>query len=262
MVKRRRVSFAPRRKRRRFTARRRLRGRRHTVYRRRSTGFLRNPKSSAGFPNNLYMTHEYEATYAYASSVTGLWINQKMALNGLYDPDITGVGSQPNFFDDMSAIYSKYNVYKCRVSITIVPKFLLGTVVQGSAGATVAVHAGATGDGWSSISSLADRHTAPNSWRMDFPMHAFGYGGPARPRTFKRTFFPHKFFDTPGNNPSWRGTSSANPVNLSEITVATRQIDGSFHAASAGGDYNFEIIINLKYFAHWSRPIMSAYAKD
>lgn len=38
------------------------------------------------------------------------------SLNGLYDPDITGVGGQPTGFDQYMALYAKYTVLKAKVT--------------------------------------------------------------------------------------------------------------------------------------------------
>jgi hypothetical protein len=39
-------------------------------------------------------------------------------LNSLYDPDYTGAGHQPYFFDQIAGIYNRYRVNACTVDIT------------------------------------------------------------------------------------------------------------------------------------------------
>jgi hypothetical protein len=46
-----------------------------------------------------------------ASSLTQA--NQVFRVNGLYDPDVTGTGSQPAYFDQWSALYKRYRVLGC-----------------------------------------------------------------------------------------------------------------------------------------------------
>ncbi len=39
--------------------------------------------------------------------------------NSPFDPDLTGTGAQPNFFDTFSAIYQKYRVLRCHWKVTV-----------------------------------------------------------------------------------------------------------------------------------------------
>jgi hypothetical protein len=38
-------------------------------------------------------------------------------MNGLFDPDISGTGQQPQYFDEMKALYTTYRVDYCRINI-------------------------------------------------------------------------------------------------------------------------------------------------
>lgn len=42
------------------------------------------------------------------------------ALNGLYDPDITGAGHQPAGFDQYMAMFETYNVLACKYKVTMI----------------------------------------------------------------------------------------------------------------------------------------------
>jgi hypothetical protein len=52
------------------------------------------------------------------SGSSPLAVKHRLALNGLYDPDITGTGHQPYQYDQMIAIYTKYLVRHAYVSLT------------------------------------------------------------------------------------------------------------------------------------------------
>lgn len=43
------------------------------------------------------------------------------AMNGVYDPDITGAGHQPRLFDQLMGLYQRYRVIKCAISFMFVP---------------------------------------------------------------------------------------------------------------------------------------------
>lgn len=49
---------------------------------------------------------------------TGLAVSYVYSANGLYDPDISGVGHQPGGFDQMMVFYEHYTVFTARIIVT------------------------------------------------------------------------------------------------------------------------------------------------
>jgi hypothetical protein len=47
-------------------------------------------------------------------------------MNSLYDPDFTGSGNQPEYFDQLAALYNRYRVYGSAIKVTCIP-FTAGT---------------------------------------------------------------------------------------------------------------------------------------
>lgn len=77
----------------------------------RSTGLV--------FPTKWRRTLRYVDDYT-LTSTTGSLASQQWIVNSLYDPDYTGVGHQPRFFDQLCASagpYQKYRVLGGRVTI-------------------------------------------------------------------------------------------------------------------------------------------------
>lgn len=60
----------------------------------------------------------YYSNSSLAVPVTGLGVSYVYSANGLYDPDISGTGTQPTGFDQMMVFYEHYTVYRatCRVT--------------------------------------------------------------------------------------------------------------------------------------------------
>lgn len=69
-----------------------------------------------GFPNAIYGELAYVQHIQIASSTITPG-TQTFRLNSLFDPDFSGIGSQPYMRDQWAALYSKYVVYACRVQI-------------------------------------------------------------------------------------------------------------------------------------------------
>lgn len=79
----------------------------------------RSPKGW-GFPTKMKMTHKYADVFT-SNAATGTLGSATFSANGMFDPDITGTGHQPMFFDTMSAIYDHYTVFASK----IIMKFLV-----------------------------------------------------------------------------------------------------------------------------------------
>jgi hypothetical protein len=73
-----------------------------------------------GFDPHKYMTLKY-TTLITNSLPTGTGAQQTMNLNSIFDPDRTGAGHQPLYFDQVAAIYNRYRVLKARWKITFAP---------------------------------------------------------------------------------------------------------------------------------------------
>lgn len=64
---------------------------------------------NVGFPNKMLMRHRYVETGS-LTSTTGSLALQNFRANGMFDPNQTGTGHQPLYFDQMTAIYDHYTV--------------------------------------------------------------------------------------------------------------------------------------------------------
>jgi len=69
------------------------------------------------FPLQLGNTMKYCSEIQLTTSGAGI-SNYLFSTNGMYDPDITGTGTQPLYFDQLMAIYNHYNVVRSRIKVT------------------------------------------------------------------------------------------------------------------------------------------------
>ncbi len=89
--------------------RRRRRGKRRLNIR----GF--GSKSLLG--NKLPLKFKYQTSGTLNPGVAGISAVQIMSANGLWDPDITGVGHQPRGFDQIMLLYNHYTVVSSKIKI-------------------------------------------------------------------------------------------------------------------------------------------------
>ena len=70
-------------------------------------------------PKQLFNRLKYAETVNVAIGVSGLGY-YLYSCNGMYDPNITGTGHQPMYFDQWSAMYNHYTVLKSTMKATVV----------------------------------------------------------------------------------------------------------------------------------------------
>jgi len=74
------------------------------------------PRLQTGFPKQLMITHRYVDTFtnATSSSLIGKYV---FRANGLYDPNVTGTGHQPMYFDQQTGIYNHFVVVRSKIKV-------------------------------------------------------------------------------------------------------------------------------------------------
>lgn len=88
--------------------------------RRGNTRFKTQVRVGKGFPKKMTMTHKYSQLVNMVSTVGGN-TQYFFSCNGMFDPDATGTGHQPYYFDQMSALYNHYTVIGSKFSVRAVP---------------------------------------------------------------------------------------------------------------------------------------------
>lgn len=75
-------------------------------------------KFHTGLPPSILMKHSYVDNYKLDNTgTTTVAATQQFRLNSLYDPDYTGSGHQPYYYDQIAALYAEYCVYGVKVDI-------------------------------------------------------------------------------------------------------------------------------------------------
>lgn len=151
-----------------------------------------------GFPNSIITKLRYCTTYQ-QTSTGGAIVSNVFAANGIYDPDISGVGHQPMWRDNYAAIYNNYVVLGSKI-----------TAMYG-VGSNTSNLIGIVGDDDSSTSATADTRCEMNNAVSLLT----GWGSASDPKTLTATFDPMMAFGVAAKDDGQSATSNgSNPVQL------------------------------------------------
>ncbi|AWW06122.1 MAG: capsid protein [Cressdnaviricota sp.] len=189
-----------------------------------------NVKAGLGFPKRIQMTHKYVEGIS-LTSTAGVISKYNWSCNGMFDPNTTGTGHQPLYFDQMSALYNHYTVIGSKIKIVCTSgtvnaaPFFIGAFLDDDASST----------NITDISGLAEQSTG--SYRMLAP-------GATQTIVFNKKWSAKKTFG--GSvlaNDSLQGTSSTNPLEQTHYLIALQGANASSPSA------NFQV--EIEYIAIW-----------
>lgn len=74
--------------------------------------------SGFGFPPKIQVKHRYVEAIGLAAVAGGV-STQLFRCNGMFDPNYSGTGHQPLYFDQLSAVYDHFTVLKSYLKLTV-----------------------------------------------------------------------------------------------------------------------------------------------
>ncbi len=170
--------------------------------------------------------HEYDDVLV-LNSTGGAKVQYGFRTNGMYDPDYTGTGHQPMYFDQLSAIYDHYMVIRS----TIDYEFLVNSVIW-----NVAVHVDDDTSWPSTVTEAAEQPTG--LLKLCSPTSTF-------PTKYHRTWDAKKYFGGDiYDNINLQGTPGADPTEQSFYVLTVRPADNSSSAS-------FVVKVKIRYTAVW-----------
>lgn len=186
-----------------------------------------------GFPERMRMKHKYRETIHLTAS-SGASAPYIYSCNGMYDPNITGTGHQPMFFDNMAALYDHYTVLNSRITVVYVPtpqailtahNFVVGLLDTSAWGTTNANYAGENPSATTLIcvaTSNNEKNIISKYWNAE------------------RVFGARALSDS-----TLRGTPAANPTEQTYFGIMIQDANG---IGTAEGDLS----ITIEYDAVWT----------
>lgn len=73
-----------------------------------------------GFPKKALVTHKYRDVIGLTTN-TGIVASYQFSTNGMFDPNVTGVGHQPLYFDQFADLYDHYTVIASKITFKLIP---------------------------------------------------------------------------------------------------------------------------------------------
>lgn len=174
--------------------------------------------------------------YNELSAAAGLTASYGFRLNGMYDPDFTGIGNQPTYFDQFAALYTKYRVTSATVHLEM----------YNTSASPVGYSIIATTRN-SAMPNLISDATAMNSTYGCLGPNGSGKSG----IKFTKTYNIAKVWGVPPfvvkSEDDFASINTGNPNNVVYLWIGTRAVNGA--AFSVG--YTMEI----KYHCDLHMPV-------
>lgn len=184
-----------------------------------------------GFPRKIRMVHKY--TDRNLNTVSTTDFNYSFKANGMFDPNTTGSGGQPLYYDQMVAIYNHYTVIGSRIKVTIVPT---GTTVQEPFRVVLLPLDDATSP--TNVDTAAQQKGA---------VYRIAQGGINPDRIIMRSRWSAKkyFGGAVMNNSLLRGSNGVDPTEQTTFHIMAKALDGV-------SVINFWMGVEIEYIAIWS----------
>lgn len=87
-------------------------------------------KGLTPFPDRMRCTLTYSSLYISVIANSAAAGRQQFSMNSLFDPDFTGTGAQPEYFDQLSALYNRYRVYGAAIKVVCLPFTTAGAQIN------------------------------------------------------------------------------------------------------------------------------------
>lgn len=184
-----------------------------------------------GFPKKFTFKHKYSEIITLQDTGAGA-VNYQFSCNGMFDPNITGTGHQPMYFDQISAIYNHYTVIGSKIRYRIVPA---GTAVQNPYKIVTWINDDTTTTG--GTDSFSENKFA--STRL-----CTGGVNPSQIVLTKKWSAKKFFGGSVLANDQLKGTAAANPAEQSYFQITFRTLD-------LASTVSVFVYVEIEYVAVW-----------
>lgn len=199
----------------------------------------RVPRGMMGGVVGMPLRQKFKHVYTYAQQATttaGIVITNLFSANGMYQPKSSGVTSQPQYFDQFTALYNHYVVIGSKCTIRLIPH-------PNSANSSVFAGIYLEDDTNVTPTSSTDflNQKSPNTYKVLGPQS--GNGIILTSKWTARKLGGKSVL----SNPNMQGTSGSNPSEQQWYTMYIGPLDG---ASSTITQY----VVEIQYVVVWVEP--------
>jgi len=199
---------------------------------RKKTPLYRPVKGKFGaqaFPKQLFNTMRYVDLLSIPQTGgLGKWL---LSCNGIFDVNITGTGGQPQYFDQLTAVYDHYTVLKSKA------KFTLMSTSSQAVNYTVYIDDDTTTSSNAYQAAMFDTAKTVLSGKQGDTVTLYSSWDAAK-----------MFGPNPQAQDSLQGTSAANPTEQSYYTLLALDV------GSASGNY-ISCLVEIDYYCVWDEYV-------
>lgn len=249
--------WIPRRNTRRAASMRQRRSRRRVVGRARSTLYRR--RKFARIYRTPFASDRQNACLQYIQDIS---LNPTSALlgatgsnvwqfsaNSLYDPDVTGIGHQPMFFDNFMQVFWRYRVNYAQITVTVVNHSVNTATFDGTTSVNTPNYAYklfiardntiSTSEYASTINTMLEEGGQQTKWRFVAPSLT------GKLPKLHHSVSPHQISNKSFRDDSLAGTSLASPEQPVYFYVGIASADGNSDPPSV------YLNVRIKYFCEF-----------
>jgi len=166
-------------------------------------------------PNTMRTKLKYTERVS-LTATSGIYTQQFWKLNGMFDPNYSGTGTQPEGFDQWMTLYDRFRVYKSKIKVTITT---VGSTAALSSFRAVLVPQ----------ASFASENTFAGAADSPYAQQRFNQGVTNRPMVLSMTMPVSKFLGVPPQAVleefNYCGTSSADPSQTVYWAIYVEPLD-------------------------------------
>lgn len=201
-------------------------------------GTAKIARNRTGFPQRMRMNHRY-ATNIFRSAAAGAISTFVFSANGMFDPDITGTGHQPTYFDKMAALYDHYTVLSSKVSVVAV-----SISTSTAKAAEIVLNLGDTAS--SSFSNTNNCREQPYCSYIQMPLCTATNPASTINNRLSLAFNAYRTFGSRAlSDPNLRGDSSSNPTEGTFYYLSCQDVN-------IGAQVDINYMITIDYQAEWT----------
>lgn len=191
------------------------------------------PIGDQAFPNRIGNMHRYvDRVQMTLTSGAGSF---RFSANGLFDPNITGVGHQPMYFDQISALYNFYYVKRSNIKVS-----LFGPHQESAAQPTLVISLVTDNSSSGNFDTEAERPSSSRILCTDL-----GTGQGMYPSIWNTFDAKKRYGSQVVNNPEYRGTSATNPNEQTYFNIQASD-------KALSGLTQLDLLVEINYYTEWN----------